>query len=129
MELNINSPAYFCQHYGVDNEVYRFCQNVYLYFKDKEYSDTLHTIGIAPVAAPQELYDDGAWKESVKLISNKTCAIISMRMDFEEYYNADSVGKILLTKKMILKAVKKIKSKGKFDYDAFERDFGAISLM
>ena len=129
MELNINSPAYFSQHYGVDNEVYRFCQNVYLYFKDKEYSDTLHTIGIAPVAAPQELYDDGAWKESVKLISNKTCAIISMRMDFEEYYNADSVGKILLTKKMILKAVKKIKSKGKFDYDAFERDFGAFSLM
>ena len=129
MELNINSPAYFSQHYGVDNEVYRFCQNVYLYFKDKEYSDTLHTIGIAPVAAPQELYDDGAWKESVKLISNKTCAIISIRMDFEEYYNADSVGKILLTKKMILKAVKKIKSKGKFDYDAFERDFGAFSLM
>ena len=129
MELNINSPAYFSQHYGVDNEVYRFCQNVYLYFKDKEYSDTLHTIGIALVAAPQELYDDGAWKESVKLISNKTCAIISIRMDFEEYYNADSVGKILLTKKMILKAVKKIKSKGKFDYDAFERDFGAISLM
>jgi len=129
MELNINSPAYFSQHYGVDNEVYRFCQNVYLYFKDKEYSDTLHTIGIAPVAAPQELYDDGAWKESVKLISNKTCAIISMRIDFEEYYNADSVGKILLMKKMILKAVKKIKSKGRFDYDAFERDFGAFSLM
>ena len=129
MELNINSPAYFSQHYGVDNEVYRFCQNVYLYFKDKEYSDSLHTIGIAPVAAPQELYDDGAWKESVKLISNKTCAIISIRMDFEEYYNADSVGKILLTKTMVLKAVKKVKSKGKFDYDAFERDFGASSLM
>ena len=126
MELNINSPAYFSQHYGVDNEVYRFCQNVSLYFQDKEYSDTLHTIGIAPVAAPQELYDDGAWKESVKLISNKTCAIISIRMDFEEYYNADSIGKILLTKKMILEAVKKIKSKGKFDYDAFERDFGDL---
>ena len=129
MELNINSPAYFSQHYGVDNEVYRFCQNVYLYFKDKEYSDTLHTIGIAPVAAPQELYDDGEWKESVKLISNRSCAIISIRMDFQEYYNADSAEKILLTKKMILKAVKKIKSKGKFDYDAFERDFGASSLM
>ena len=129
MELNINSPAYFSQHYGIDDEVYRFCQNVYLYFKDKEYSDTLHTIGIVPVAAPQELYDDGAWKESVKLISNKTCVIISIRMNFEEYYNADSTEKILLTKKMIIKAVKKIKSKGRFDYDAFERDFGTISLM
>ena len=127
MELNINTPAYFNQNYGIDDEVYRFCQNAYMYFKDKEYSDTLHTIGIAPVVAPQELYDEGAWKESVKLIGNKSCAIITIRMDFQEYYSADSDVKILLTKKMILKAVKKIKSKGRFDYDAFERDFGTIS--
>jgi len=129
MELNINTPAYFNQHYGIDDEVYRFCQDVYMYFKDKEYSDTLHSIGIAPVAAPQELYDDGAWEESVKLINNKSCAIISVRMNFEEYYSANSTKKIFLTKKMILKAVKKIRSKGKFDYDAFERDFGEISLI
>lgn len=129
MELNINTPAYFNQHYGIDDEVYRFCQNAYIYFKDKEYSDTLHTIGIVPVAAPQELYDGEARKESVKFISNKSCAIISIRMDFQEYYNANSAEKILLTKKMILKAVKKIKSKGKFDYDAFERDFDEISMI
>ena len=129
MELNVNTPAYFNQHYGIDDEVYQFCQNAYMYFKDKEYSDVLHTIGIVPVAAPQELYDDGAWKESVKLIGNKSVAIISIRMDFQEYYNADSADKILLTKKMILKAVKKIKSKGIFDYDAFERDFDAISMI
>ena len=129
MELNINTPAYFNQHYGIDNEVNQFCQNVYMYFKDKEYSDILHTIGISPVAAPQKLYDGGAWKETVKLIGNKSCAIISIRMDFQEYYNADSAEKILLTKKMILKAVKKIKSKGKFDYDSFERDFDAISMI
>ena len=126
MELNINTPAYFNQYYGADDEVYRFCQNAYMYFKEKEYSDTLHTIGIAPIAAPQELYDDGAWKESVKLISNKSCAIISIRMDFEEYYQADSAKKILLTKKMILKAAAKIKSKGKFDYDQFAADFNNL---
>ena len=128
MELHINTPAYFNQHYGIDDDVYRFCQRTHLYFIDKEYSDTLHTIGITPVVAPQELYDDGAWKESVELISNKSCAIISIRMDFVEYYNADSADKILLTKKMILKAIKKIKSKGKFNYDAFERDFDAIKF-
>ena len=72
MELNINSPVYFSQHYGIDDEVYRFCQNAYIFFKDKEYSDILHIIGITPVAAPQELYDAGAWKESVELISNKS---------------------------------------------------------
>ena len=40
MELNINTPAYFNQHYGTDDEVYQFCQNAYMYFKDKEYSGT-----------------------------------------------------------------------------------------
>lgn len=44
MELNVNTPAYFNQHYGIDDEVYQFCQNAYMYFKDKEYSDVLHTI-------------------------------------------------------------------------------------
>ena len=35
MELNINSPAYFTNHYGVDDEVYRYCQNLHNYFKTK----------------------------------------------------------------------------------------------
>ena len=65
MELNVNSPAYFTQHYGVDDEVYRFCQTVRLYFIDREYSDTLHTIGIVPIAAPQELYDQRASVEQM----------------------------------------------------------------
>lgn len=123
MELNINSPAYFKEHYGIDDEVYRFCQRVYMYFKDKEYSDVLHIIGIAPVVAPKELYDGGAWKESCKWINHNSSVAIFIRMDFEEYYNADSEEKIRLTKEMILKAIKKIKSKGKFDYDRFVADF------
>ncbi|WP_180994710.1 hypothetical protein [Clostridium sp. chh4-2] len=53
MELNINSPAYFTEHFGVDDEVYRFCQKAYIFFKGKEYSDILHIIGIVPVVAPQ----------------------------------------------------------------------------
>lgn len=128
MELNINSPAYFKEHYGVDDEVYRFCQKVYLFFKEKEYSETLHIIGITPVAAPQEIYDSGAWKESTRLVSNKSCAIITIRMDFESYYKADSFQKIEQTKEMILTAVKRIKSKGKFDYDKFREDFSFMCL-
>lgn len=129
MELNINMPAYFSQQYGIDDEVYRFCQKVQAYFEDKEYSDTLHTIGIVPVAAPQKLYDEGAWTEAVRLIGGKSCASIVIRMNLEEYDHADSAGRIYLTKMMILKAVKKIKSKGKFDYDAFERDFEEARLV
>lgn len=123
MDLNINSPAFFTEHYGVDDEVYRFCQKAYLFFKDKEYSDTLHIIGIMPVVAPQEAYDSGKWREKAEFLCNKSVAGIVIRMNFENYYNADSVKKVEQIKEMILTAVKRVKSKGKFDYEKFKEDF------
>lgn len=126
MELNINSPAYFSDHYGIDDDVYSYCQKLYTFFKDKQYSDSLSIIGIMPVVAPKELYEAGQWKESVKLIGGATCAIITIRLDFESYYSADSKGKIVLTREAVLKAVKKIKSKGRFDFGKFEKDLLSI---
>lgn len=126
MELNINSPAYFSDHYGIDDDVYRYCQKLYTFFKDKQYSDSLSIIGIMPVVAPKELYEAGQWKESVKLIGGAACAIITIRLDFESYYSADSKGKIVLTRNAVLKAVKKIKSKGRFDFGGFEKDLLSI---
>lgn len=126
MELNINSPAYFSDHYGIDDDVYRYCQKIYTFFKDKQYSDSLSIIGIMPVVAPKELYEAGQWKESVKLIGGAACAIITIRLDFESYYSADSKGKIVLTRDAVLKAVKKIKSKGRFDFGGFEKDLLSI---
>ncbi len=123
MELNINLPAYFKEHYGADNEVYRFCQKAYLFFKDREYSNILHIVGIMPVVAPQEMYDRGAWKESVRFLDNQNVASIVIRMNFEDYYHADSMGKLEQIKEMILTAVKRIKTKGKFDYVKFKEDF------
>lgn len=122
MELNINSPAYFSEHYGVDDDVCRYCQKLYAYFKDKEYSETLSIIGIVPAVAPKELYEQGKWKENIQIRSLGSCAAINIRMDFESYYQADSNGKIELIKEMIIKAVKKIKSKGKFDWERFRDD-------
>ena len=43
-------------------------------------------------------------------------------MDFESYYEADSNGKIELIREMTVKAVKKVKSKGKFDWERFRDD-------
>lgn len=122
MELNINQPAYFKEHYGIDDEVYKFCQKAHLFFKDKEYSNMLHVIGIAPVAAPREVYDSGKWKESTKFLCNKSVVCITIRMNFENYYKADSLGKIEQTKEMVFTAVNRIKSKGIFDYDNFKED-------
>ena len=122
MELNINSPAYFTDHYGIDDEVYKYCQQLHDFFRTREYSETMNIIGITPVIAPKEIYDQGMWKEKVQVVGLGSCAIIDIRMDFDNYYNADSNGKIELIQQMIIRAVRKIKSKGKFDWEKFRDD-------
>ena len=83
---------------------------------------------ITPIVAPNEMFNGEIWKESIRLIDNKSCAIISFRIDFDEYNNGDSEKRILLTKELILKAIRKIKSKVDFDYEAFERDLNILSF-
>ncbi|WP_296117264.1 hypothetical protein [uncultured Eubacterium sp.] len=122
MELNINSPAYFTDHYGIDDEVYKYCQQLHDFFKTREYSESMNIIGITPVIAPKEIYDQGMWKEKVQVVGLGSCAMIDIRMDFDNYYNADSNGKIELIQQMIIRAVRKIKSKGKFDWENFRDD-------
>lgn len=126
MELNINSPVYYKDCYGIDNEVYRFCQRAYLYFKDKKYSNTLQIIGIVPIVAPEDIIKSKNYKEKVKFLCNKNVVSIDIKMDFNDYYNADSITRIELTKEMILIAVKRIITKVDFDYDKFKDDL--ISL-
>lgn len=122
MELNINSPAYFTDHYGIDEEVYKYCQQLHDFFRTREYSESMNIIGITPVIAPKEIYDQGMWKEKIQVVGLGSCAIIDIRMDFDNYYNADSNGKIELIQQMIIRAVRKIKSKGKFDWEKFRDD-------
>lgn len=126
IEVNINSPVYYKDHYGIDNAVYRFTQRVQLFFKEKEYSNTLHIIGIVPIIAPQEVYAAGNYKERVRFLRGKSVASVEVKMDFDAYHNADSAGKIALTKDMLLTAAKRIKAKVDFDYDRFRDDLGSL---
>lgn len=126
MELNINSPVYYKDHYGIDDEVYKFCQKTYLFFKDKKYSNTLQIIGIIPIVAPQDIYDTRNYKEKVKFLCNKSVASIEMKRDFDNYHNANSMEKIEQTKEMILKAVECIKNKVDFDYNKFKDDLMSL---
>ena len=48
--------------------------------------------------------------------------MIDIRMDFDNYYNSDSSEKIELIQQMIIRAVRKIKAKGKFDWEKFRDD-------
>ena len=104
MELNINSPAYFTQQYGVNEGVYYYCKKCHEYFKDKEYSETLKIIGICPQCAPKDLYQKGMWKDKVRFIGNGD----------EE--------KVTIIRNTVIRAVKKVKTKGKFDYERFYQD-------
>ena len=126
IEVNINSPVYYKDHYGIDNAVYRFTQRVQLFFKEKEYSNTLHIIGIVPIIAPQEVYAAGNYKERVRFLCGKSVVSVEVKMDFDAYHNADSAGKIALTKDMLLTAAKRIKAKVDFDYDRFRDDLGSL---
>ena len=67
------------------------------------------------------LYQQGKWKEKVRLIGNGSCASIDIRIDFDQYYNVTDEGKVII-RNTIMKAVKKVKAKGKFDYESFCRD-------
>lgn len=126
MELNINSPVYYKDHYGIDNEVYRFTQRAHLFFKEKEYSGILQIIGIIPIVAPQEVYAAGNYKERVKFICSKSVTSVEIRMDFDTYRNADSAGKIEQTKEMLLTAAERIKTKVDFDNDRFRDDLESL---
>lgn len=123
MELNINSPAYFTEKYGIDEAVYDFCRDLRSFFKNKEYSKTLHTIGVLPIIAPQAEYDEGLWAEDIRFLCNNSIASISVRMDFEGYLNAETLERLEMIKSVLLKAVKRISVKRKFDYGKFEADF------
>lgn len=122
MELNVNSPAYYTQQYGVNESVCSYSQKCHEYFKDKEYSETLKIIGICPQCAPKDLYQQGRWKEGVRFIGNASCASVNVRMDFDEYRNATDKEKILMIRNAILEAVKKVRTKGKFDHERFSWD-------
>ena len=129
IEVNINSPVYYKDHYGIDNAVYRFTQRAHLFFKEKEYSDTLQILGIVPIIAPQEVYAAENYKERVRFLCGKSVASVEIRVDFDAYHNADSAGKIALTKDMLLTAAKRIKAKADFDYDRFKDDLESLSAF
>ena len=57
----------------------------------------------------------------------KSAASVEIKMDFDTYHNADSAGKIALTKDMLLTAAKRIKVKVDFDYDRFKDDLESLS--
>ncbi len=122
MELNINSPAYYTNIYGIDDEIYWMCKELSQYTKNKEYSKIINTVGIVPVIAPKEELKNGLWKEIKRVDVKYGFASVSLHMDYEKYINANVELKKSMMVDNILKSIKTIKGKAKIDYEKFEND-------
>lgn len=122
MKLNINSSEYYSKVYGVDDEIYWMCRDLSQYVIDKEYSQIIDTVGIVPIIAPKEIIDKGLCNEILKYDLKYNYVHVSKQMDYDEYVAADIIGKKKLIIKNILKSVKAIKTKAKFDYETFRKD-------
>ena len=122
MEKNINSPRYYKDIYGIDNEINQLCQNIYLYFKGKKYSDIINVVGIVPIIAPQEYINQGKYHEKKLCSPAYGYADVQLFVDYDSYVNGSIEEKKIYIILNVLKSVKTIRSKGKIDYSAFEKD-------
>lgn len=122
MNLNINSPAYYTQKFGVEDEIYWFFQELSCFVKDKNYSDVITTIGLVPIIAPKEELEKGLWKETKRCETKYGVASVSLQIDYEKYLGANMDEKKALIVKNIVDSVKAIKAKGKIDFNLFKED-------
>ncbi|ADL53273.1 Imm44 family immunity protein [Clostridium cellulovorans] len=122
MEININSPSYYKNIYGVDDEIYSMYRRISLFVKNNKYSEIVNVIGITPIVAPQDLIDRGEWQEEVKYDLKFQLVSVRKHIDYDKYISSDIEGKKKLILDNILKSIKKISKKAKLDYGAFERD-------
>lgn len=122
MKLNVNSPEYYTNEHGVDDEIYWMCRDIYDYFKDKEYSNTIKIVGICPIIAPQEVIDSGLCKEYKHCEQKAGFASVGMQIDYNDYIQADISHKRGLIIQNILKSIKSVSARGKIDYNRFEAD-------
>ena len=122
MQLNINSPAYFSNEYGVDGEIHFMCREISKFMNERHYSEKIETIGIVPIVAPKDLIEQGAWQEEIKYSMKLKLAYVSKQIEFNEYKLASINERKLLIVNNILVSVKAISRKGKLDYARFSKD-------
>ena len=122
MDLNINSPAYYKNIYGVDDEVYWMCRDISTFVKEKKYSDIVDIVGISPVVAPKELIENGQWKEEIKYDLKFRLVSVRKQINFDKYINSNAEEKCKLIAGNILQSIKSISRKAKIDYVLFEND-------
>ena len=64
MDLNINSPMYYTNQFGVIDEIYDMCKDIRNMAKGKTYSSVINIVGITPIIAPYDILSTGLYKET-----------------------------------------------------------------
>lgn len=111
MLLDIKTPCYYEQHYQVDKEIVQMCQNIAEKVKGIEYSEKVQMIDVLPVVAPEEVLEDGSWKEEVTWNKSIGRASVFKHIDYELYMNGTIDVRRKLTIQCVIDAIWMIKKK------------------
>lgn len=124
MNLFINSPVYYTQQYGIDDDIYKFFSYIANSIDITKYTSIIDTIAITPIIAPKELEPDKLRKERIFV----RAADISIPLSFEDYVNADVNGKKKMVIDNIINSAKilKKKLKSKFNLEMFLSDLEQV---
>ena len=130
MNLYINSPIYYTNLYGINNDVYNFCWNISREIDIFNYTNKLDSIVITPIIAPSEIISKGKLKEIKHVSLSYRFSDISLCIDYEGYLNANYEEKKRLLLENIINSIKIVKRKLKFDFNyiLFEEHINEILL-
>ena len=122
MELNINSPAYFTQEYGVIDELYKMCRELEAFVKPHTYSKLINIVGITPIVAPIGETNIGLYKEEKHCKVKSGFASVSLRINYEYFTQSDIEVKKVLMIENIWQSVHAISKEAQIDMEAFTGD-------
>lgn len=124
LNLFINSPVYYTQKYGVEDEIYKLNYYISHNIDITKYTSVIDTIAITPIIAPKELEPDKLKKEMIFA----RAADISVPLSFNDYVDADIGEKKKMVIDNIINSFKilKKKLKSKFNFELFLSDLDQL---
>lgn len=122
MRLQMASPVYYRQIYGLDYEIAYMCKEIGEYVEEIEYGSNDLIISIEPIIVPLGILEFGFWRERTKMESYVNRILVDKYIDYERYVRGDFEERKKLMIGNILRSVKSIKGKCNINYDDFEKD-------
>lgn len=126
MNIFINSPTYYTQNFGIDDEIYKLSSYISRNMDIAKYTTAIDTMAITPIIAPKQLEPD---KLRTEIIFARA-ANISIPLSFEDYVDADINEKKKMVIENIMNSAKILrkKLKTKFNLELFLRDLEQLLL-